>query len=50
MGLNVSGLLFNEPKWFGQYGLRADYRATVEQVVRDLVAVGTHVHSRCATC
>jgi polysaccharide pyruvyl transferase WcaK-like protein len=50
-GVNISGLVFNEIAGEGKFGFRLDYRATVLEIVKRLIADGArvllvpHVHS-----
>lgn len=37
VGVNVSGLLYNNPEAAGRYGLKADYREVVHELVRRLL-------------
>jgi colanic acid/amylovoran biosynthesis protein len=43
VGLNVSGLLYNDSEAAGQYGLRVDYRAAVHEIAARLLRQGAHV-------
>jgi colanic acid/amylovoran biosynthesis protein len=43
VGINVSGLIYNDPEAAGRYGLSIDYRAAIESLVSQIAATGQRV-------